>query len=161
MASFDGTRVHGFAWFVFRDPGHDEDQTANAPFSESCRPLHLWWIEGTEDGIRNPIWGDSYLTLSEAAEMPRAACGWVVEPADLDEGFQTGSGEVVFDRLVGVRRTPWGIVQEGDFLVTWPAPAGRPQPGHDALLQALLNGGFGTASGTSTRFRANGEDRPS
>jgi hypothetical protein len=160
MASIDATRVRGFAWFVSRDPAQDDDEGANYPFAGS-RPPHLWWVDGNEDGIRNPIWGDAYLIVTQAAELPSVAYGWAVEPADLDEGFQTGSRELCLRRLISARPTRWGIVQEGDFSVTRAEQLPAELPKRDPVLRALLDGGFGRSPGTPRRFRAAGEDWPS
>jgi hypothetical protein len=160
VASINPALVQGFVWFVFRDPGQDENEGPDHPFADDSGLRHLWWIEGTEDRIRNPIWGDSYLMVTEKAELPRVERGWAIEPADLDEGFQNLTGDVRLNRLMSVRRTPWGIVQEGDFVVTETDPATRQMPRPDALLHALLNGGMGSSSEPRKRFRAAGEDWP-
>jgi hypothetical protein len=158
MERIDATRLRGFAWFVCRDPAHDDEAGASCPFGESSRPPQLWWVDGDEDGIRNPVWGDSYLIVTQAAELPRVASGWAVEPADLDEGFQTGSRELSLDRLISARHTRWGIVQEGDFRVTQAEPAPHESPMRDPVLRALLDGSFSRSRGAPWRFRAAGDD---
>jgi hypothetical protein len=115
--------VCGFAWFVFSDPGREALPAAGRPFATSPTPSLLCWIEGTEEGIRNPIWGETYLILTDAPELPRVERGWSVEPADLEEGFRTGDDEVCLVRTVNNRRTPWGIVQQCEFVVARGASA--------------------------------------
>src|SRR5579864_8490386 len=115
MLKKGGTSVRGFAWIVFPDPGRETSPCANAPFATTTKPAHLWWIEGTECGISNPIWGDTYLLLTDAPELPWIEPGWSIEPAELDESFETEGGEARLTRTMGVRRTQWGIVQECEF----------------------------------------------
>lgn len=107
--------VRGFAWFVFPDPTRDQLSFAISPMRATAPYPHFFWVEGSEQGIRNPIWGDTYLILTETPDLPRVEPGWSIEPADLDDGFETDGGGVRLTRLVGNRRTPWGIVQECEF----------------------------------------------
>lgn len=126
--------VRGFAWFVFPDPSRDELSFAISPLRSTMPYAHLWWVDGSEQGIRNPIWGDTYLIVTETPDLPRLEPGWSIEPADLDDCFESDDGAVRLTRLVGNRRTPWGIVQECEFaaMSTGAAPREtlpRPQSG--------------------------------
>lgn len=109
--------VRGFAWFVFTDPGHGIEHAKGRPYSKAPGPALLRWVEGTEVGIRNPIWGETYLLVTEDLELPEVNLGWSVEPADLEDNFRTDDGEVRLLRTVHNRRTPWGIVQQCEFEV--------------------------------------------
>ncbi|HEV3167194.1 MAG TPA: hypothetical protein VGZ22_24510 [Isosphaeraceae bacterium] len=117
MSSNDPTMVRGFAWFVFPDPARGTVPGGDRPFETTPHPAHMWWIEGTENGIRNPIWGDTFLFVSDTPEPPRVDRGWTIEPADLGDEFQTDDGLLRLSRLIGIRRTPWGIVQECEFAL--------------------------------------------
>lgn len=107
----------GFAWFVFPDPRREPLSCGLDPYSSAAQPDLFWWIEGDEEGIHNAIWGDTYLTVTASPEHPRIDNGWTAEPADLSEDFEADEGRLRLRKVLGVRRTPWGIVQECEFEV--------------------------------------------
>jgi hypothetical protein len=147
MPSENTTLLRGFTWVVSRNP----DNGLAPSFLEPPGSEPLWAIDGTEDGIRNPVWGDAYLLVTRTSELPRLEHTWTAEPADLEQGFstQTPGGEVRLARLLSCRRTPWGIVQESEFEVVAPdrvGPKSRsaceigptvPEPGLDILAGPL------------------------
>jgi hypothetical protein len=118
MAVENPTLLRGFAWVVSRNPNYG----LAPPYLDLTGFEPIWAIDGTEDGIRNPVWGDAYLLVTHTSELPRLERDWMAEPADLEQGFlvQTPCGEVRLTRLLDSRRTPWGIVQESEFEVVAP-----------------------------------------
>jgi hypothetical protein len=153
MSSSELTTIRGFAWFAFPDPGGDAGACHGLPFATLPAPAHCWWVEGTECGIRNPIWGDTYLIVTAAPDPPRLAPGWSIEPADLDETFESEGGEVQLARTFSVRRTPWGIVQECEFAALVGSDLiDRASPHHQAMRDPDPAALFGRPPGSLPGF---------
>lgn len=109
--------VEGFAWYAYTNDGN---ATAPGP-AEGVPPrgvLDAWPIRDSDYGIGNFRPGPTFLVVTRSPRPPRLASGWDVEPAELDEDqFRTEGGAVLLVRVVGIRETGRGPVQECEFLI--------------------------------------------
>jgi hypothetical protein len=125
-----GSKIRGYAWFIYPDQASPGAFAGDNPFGvdsladESTAPgVELFWALGTTTaGLLNRAEGRSYLALTDGLEPPQVRDGWAAEPARPEDRFridQRGRRWVRLTRILARRDTPAGSVADCEFEVDW------------------------------------------